>query len=194
MAGKLKGFFRRLLQLDDTPERIARGVALGTLIGMTPTVGIQMTLSVIFATICRANRLAAVALVWISNPFTMVPIYWFDYWFGALILRPFIKVKMLTWADIEKALSTEAEGFFATLWGFIKGLGKITAQAYPVMLFGGLVIGAILAVFAYIFTLRAIKRRRKAKGASHERSETLLEKSAQALPPGAEGGGGSERC
>jgi len=192
LRGKLKGFFRKLLQLDDTPERIARGVALGTLIGMTPTVGIQMTLAVIFAAISRANRLAAVALVWLSNPVTIVPIYWFDYWFGGLILRPFINIEPLTWADIEKALSVKSSGFFGVLWGFIKGLGQITAQAYPVMFLGGFVSGVLLGVFAYIFTLRAVRRYREKKEKKCEQgSETSVGEGAEVLPPGSEGGGGS---
>jgi len=192
LRGRFKGFFRKLLQLDDTPERIARGVALGTLIGMTPTVGIQMTLAVIFAAICRANRLAAVALVWLSNPVTIVPIYWFDYWFGGLILKPFLNIKPLTWADIEKALSVKSSGFFGTLWGFVKGLGQITAQAYPVMFFGGFVSGVLLGVFAYIFTLRAVRRYRERKEKKCEQgSEAPTGEGAEVLPPGSEGGGGS---
>ena len=192
LRGKLKGFFRKLLQLDDTPERIARGVALGTLIGMTPTVGIQMTLAVIFAAISRANRLAAVALVWLSNPVTIVPIYWFDYWFGGLILKPFINIEPLTWADIEKALSVKSSGFFGVLWGFIRGLGQITAQAYPVMFLGGFVSGTLLGVFAYIFTLRAVRRYRERKERKCEqRSDASAGKGAEVLPPGSEGGGGS---
>jgi len=191
LSAKLKAFFRKLLQLEDTPERIARGVALGTLIGMTPTVGIQMTLAVLFAAICRANRLAAVALVWLSNPVTIVPIYWFDYWFGGLILTPFTDIKPLTWADIERALSVKSSGFFGTLWGFVKGLGQITAQAYPVMFLGGFVSGVLLGIFAYFLTLRAVRRYRQQKERKREqRSNASPEEGAEVLPPGSEEGGG----
>ena len=69
-------YVQRILHINDTPEAIALGAAVGMFIGMTPTVGIQMVLMVIVGTVIRANRLAGVAMVYVSNPFTVLPIYW----------------------------------------------------------------------------------------------------------------------
>ena len=88
MAGWLyRKFIVRLLELDDTPKEIARRIAIGVFIAMTPTVGIQMITIAVTRTIFNGNRLAGVAMAWISNPLTIVPIYWFDYFIGSMILR-----------------------------------------------------------------------------------------------------------
>ena len=76
-----------VLHINDTPEAVALGVGLGIFIAMTPTVGLQMTLVLVIHTLFRANRLAGLVMVYISNPFTLVPIYWLDYMVGSVVLR-----------------------------------------------------------------------------------------------------------
>jgi uncharacterized protein (DUF2062 family) len=82
---------RHVLMLDDTPHHIAMGVAVGIFIGMTPTVGVQMILVMIFAFLSNPlfqfNRVAALITVYISNPITMIPIYWFDYKVGTFFVE-----------------------------------------------------------------------------------------------------------
>lgn len=77
---------RQILALDDTDHSKALGVAIGMFIGMTPTVGIQMILVMVTAVLTsrffQFNRVAALLTVYISNPLTMLPIYWMDYKVG----------------------------------------------------------------------------------------------------------------
>lgn len=81
----------QILALDDTDHSKALGVAIGMFIGMTPTVGIQMILVMVTAVLTSRlftfNRVAALLTVYISNPLTMLPIYWMNYkvgtWFVA---------------------------------------------------------------------------------------------------------------
>ena len=75
-----------LFRINDTPEAVALGVSLGVLIAMTPTVGFQILLVLVVHTIFGANRLAGIAMVYISNPFTVIPIYWLDYVVGTFFL------------------------------------------------------------------------------------------------------------
>ena len=79
---------RSILLLDDTPQSIALGTTVGIFIGMTPTVGVQMILVMLFAflvsPVFRFNRIAALVTVYISNPLTLVPLYWFNYKIGTL--------------------------------------------------------------------------------------------------------------
>ncbi|MCX7704228.1 MAG: DUF2062 domain-containing protein [Planctomycetota bacterium] len=164
--GWVKRFFVKLFELNDTPERIAWGVAIGTFIGMTPTVGIQMTVAVLVATLLRGNRLAAVAMVWISNPLTIVPIYWIDYVVGALILR----VPLLKWADIAKVVDLKSSGMFEQFWEFIKNLASLTVDALPAMFLGGAVLGVLLAIPAYYITLKMGRRYKKQRDGRQEAS------------------------
>lgn len=81
-----KDRFRAVLQLDDTPRSIALGLFWGTVIAWTPTVGLQMIMAIITASLLRVNRLAAVVMVWLSNPLTLVPMYWLEYRIGKWML------------------------------------------------------------------------------------------------------------
>ena len=60
-------------------------VAIGVFFSFIP-VPFQMLLAAVAAIILRFNILVAVPLVWISNPLTMVPMFYFCYRIGAAIL------------------------------------------------------------------------------------------------------------
>ncbi len=76
----------RLMRMQDSPERIARGLALGLFIGMSPTFGVQMALALVAAIFLRENKLAAIIGVWITNPVTAPFIYGLEYETGRLLL------------------------------------------------------------------------------------------------------------
>ena len=84
---KLKTFIVWLMMLNDTPHSIAMGVAVGFFIALTPTVGVQMVLIVLLSLFIRCNRTSGLPMAWVTNPFTMAPIFYFNYWVGTLILR-----------------------------------------------------------------------------------------------------------
>ena len=109
----------RLLELDDTPKEIARGIAIGVFIAMTPTVGIQMITIALVCTIFHGNRLAGVSMAWISNPLTIVPIYWLDYVIGSFTViykmkynENWKRMYNLTMSDMAFHISTSAGLFF----------------------------------------------------------------------------------
>lgn len=74
------------------PHVMARGAALGFAIGLSPTMGLQMAIILVLWWI--ANRLlekdfsvaVAMAASFISNPATMVPLYYLYYEIGSMIL------------------------------------------------------------------------------------------------------------
>lgn len=55
---------------------------MGMFLGLTPTVGIQMILVMVVSLFMRFNRKAALITVYISNPLTMIPLYWANYKVG----------------------------------------------------------------------------------------------------------------
>ena len=66
---------RRLLSLDDTPHAIALGTAIGMFIGLTPTVGIQMIIVLLFAVAADRTwefRAAAYTYVHICSSLAML--------------------------------------------------------------------------------------------------------------------------
>jgi uncharacterized protein (DUF2062 family) len=75
-----------VLHADDPPHRIAWGVAIAMFVTFTPTVGFQMVLAVFLAWLLGGNKAVCVPIVWISNPATIIPIYYLCYRIGRFIL------------------------------------------------------------------------------------------------------------
>jgi len=64
---------------------VAGAFAVGLFFAWTP-VPFQMVLAAAVAIPARVNLIIAVALVWISNPFTMPPLFYFAYLLGSWVL------------------------------------------------------------------------------------------------------------
>lgn len=180
MAGRFlyRKIVRRLLQINDTPESIALGTAMGTFIAMTPTVGIQMVLMIIVGTIIRANRVAGCVMVYISNPFTLVPIYWFDYWIGSVTLgqslvsyERFSQELNAYLADIE--MQKAAHGFFLGLWHATTAFFEVQWESivWPSVV-GGSILGLVCAIPVYPITLRGLRAYQRRR--SHRQSLDTL--------------------
>src|SRR5882672_8861500 len=82
--------FRRLLALDDPPERTALAFAIGVFIAFSPFLGLHTILATLIAFLFRFNKIAIYSGTFINNPFlTLVPIIIVSYAVGAFILgRP----------------------------------------------------------------------------------------------------------
>lgn len=68
-----------------TRKSVSGGLAVGLFVALTPTVGVQMTLSIMAAYFLRVNIPAAVATCWITNPLTAPIIYPLQYRLGLWI-------------------------------------------------------------------------------------------------------------
>ncbi len=165
IARKAKDFFLyRVLHVDDTPHRIALGVALGMFTGWLPIVGIQMMVTLVLATIFRANKIVGLPWVWISNPVTMPVMYAIDYWAGRLVmLQPLDNPIGL----FEKALSVRG-GVWTVVTAWLKATWDL---AVPLML-GGFVVALIWGVPTYFVIRWAVVTYRRRR---HERLERKQE-------------------
>ena len=86
MRGALRNYFRRLLTLDDTPERIARAFAVGVFLAFSPLLGLHTFLGLILAFLFGLNRPAILVGVFVNNPWTLVPIYLLGNWVGGFVI------------------------------------------------------------------------------------------------------------
>ncbi|MBS3780735.1 MAG: DUF2062 domain-containing protein [Desulfovermiculus sp.] len=77
-------------------QTVARGIGVGLFLGLTPTVGAQTLLLVIGCLVLRANLLSAYAVSWISNPFTMMPLYWVFHALGRTLFASFFQFDLFT--------------------------------------------------------------------------------------------------
>ncbi len=177
-------YFRRLARSHATPYAIAMGVAIGFVIGWLPIIGFQMLVAVPLCLLLRANFLAAVPIIWLTNPFTAIPIYGANYWVGkrlcdaldAIIGREVVAAPSLWGSNgflarfrelkpiLEDAGWREAS---AALW-------DLTIDFMIPLWLGCLVVGLALAIPAYFLTYRWVialrarreKRRRECLAAS----------------------------
>jgi uncharacterized protein len=72
---KLKQYFNKFLALNDTPERIALGFAVGVFISFSPLLGFHTVLGVFVAVAFGLNRAAVITGLWVNNPWTLLPFY-----------------------------------------------------------------------------------------------------------------------
>src|SRR5919199_6910934 len=86
----LRAAFRRLLALDDPPERTALAFSLGLFIAFSPLLGLHTVLATALALLFRFNKVAIYAGTFVNNPFlTLAPIIVASYAVGAFLLgRP----------------------------------------------------------------------------------------------------------
>lgn len=159
-----RSWIRAILMLDDSPHSIALGTAIGMFVGLTPTVGIQMAIVMVlaFATsrLFRFNRVAALIAVYVSNPLTMVPIYWFNYRLGTLFLE-----ETVTWDEFKQLFHYHS---YAEWWNTLKEL--FVTVGMPLVV-GSVVIGMIAALSSYLLIFRlaeSVQRHRR----EHRRNVT----------------------
>ncbi len=81
---KILSLFR---QQNGSPSFNAKGLAIGVFSGCFPFFGFQTLLGVFFAKLAKGNILLAAIGTWISNPFTYIPLYYFNYKVGSIFIR-----------------------------------------------------------------------------------------------------------
>ncbi|MEE2882433.1 MAG: DUF2062 domain-containing protein [Planctomycetota bacterium] len=151
----------RILQLEGTAHSIALGTATGLFVAMTPTVGLQMVIILLISLVIPVNRLAGFTMVYVSNPLTMIPIYWLDYWVGLKCLAQ----EGMSRADFEQrwleAQSKAGEvGWYEWCLELLRSIGN---DVLGPMFLGGAVVGLICALPTYPVTLRLVRRYRAMK-------------------------------
>lgn len=122
---------------------MATAFAIGVFIGMSPLLGLHTILGLFAAWLLRLNRLITLIGVFITNPWTIVPIYSFGTWFGAKITGMNKIIPVINWTDI-------------TLLGFFKEFRPLLLP----FIIGNTAIGIISAVVGYLLIYKAAKNYR----------------------------------
>ncbi len=72
---------------DGTPYFNAKGLAVGVFSGCFPFFGFQTLIGIFFARLINGNLVLATIGTWISNPFTYLPLYIFNFKVGGLFFK-----------------------------------------------------------------------------------------------------------
>jgi len=99
MRSKRDITYKKILSLfryqNGSPFFNAKGLAIGVFSGCFPFFGLQTLIGVFFAKLARGNIVLAAIGTWISNPFTYIPLYYFNYkvvrFFLILLLMKLLK-------------------------------------------------------------------------------------------------------
>ena len=162
-----RALLRKVLALNDSPHAIALGVAIGIFVGLTPTVGIQtiLILGLVFATrkFMYFNATAAMASTYVSNPVTMVPMYYGWYRIGAWFYP-----SSLTAAEFEQLL--QFEGFS----GWLAAMQNLGSQVALPMCLGALITASIGVAIAYPTTYFLVKSFRNRQEKPPSQSEKAV--------------------
>ncbi len=154
IANKIERFLiYRVLHVDDTPHRIALGLAIGIFVTWTPTMPCQMILVVALSTLFGGNKLVGVPFVWISNLATMGPIYWFNGYVGSLITG-----KDITgwWGAIVDSLHLRD-----TWWQRLQAFWEAFFEYFWELAIGSIIMGLILGGITYFVTYRTVRGYRR---------------------------------
>ncbi len=147
----------RLLRLKGDPLTIARGIAVGTFIGVTPTIPFHTSLTILFCWIFRANLIAALILNWlVSNPLTIPMEYYLSWKIGSMLVGSTIG----SWKEVQDLLSLLRHSSFVEAVEIVgeKGLGFFGS-----MTLGGVILGIPLAIASYMAYLKWFFYRQKRK-------------------------------
>ncbi len=166
MLRAVKYYYLKLLRLRGNPVVLARGLAIGVFVGLTPTIPLHTILILILCTILRGNPIAGIfASLLVSNPLT-IPLHYFAAWKIGVLLTG----DPITWPEV-KALLTQLESR-----GLVDGMailfqygGKVTGS----VLLGGVVMALPVAVVSYFTYLRIYIARLRKK---HRHILQVLEK------------------
>jgi uncharacterized protein (DUF2062 family) len=147
-----------ILHADDTPHQIALGVAIATLVGLMPIMGIQTVVALALAAALRANKAVCVPVVWITNPVTFVPIYAACYALGGFLLGAsgsYAEGKAL----VEALQQSGGLAHILTL-SFWQNLLNWSLNVGVELWIGCMVVGLAMAVPAYVATRWAVAKYR----------------------------------
>ena len=154
----------RVLHIDDSPERIAGGVFAGVLIAYTPLIGLHLLIGLFVAMIFRVNKFATLSFVWISNVFTLIPIYYPSYLLGRKILNIFGKEPEMSLNEILRVFRgvlRELDVSSIIDPAFWDSLRHLFTRVGAELFIGGILIGTVVATLAYQITVKSIKRHRQ---------------------------------
>ena len=159
-TARVKQLAGRMLMLDDTPHSIALGAAVGIFLSFTPLVGVHMGLVVALSLVIRMNRTAGLMAVWVNNPLTVIPVFFFNYLIGSAVLF----WEPITWGVfrgmVQSALTHGT--WYQNLWAMCVELGRIALEIALPLWVGSLIVATALAVPTY-FVVRRLAEKYQAR-------------------------------
>ena len=175
--------FFKILHADDTPHRLALGIALGMFVGLTPTVGFQMIIVLLLASVVKANKLVGLPMVWITNPLTIPPVYFFNYVLGRYLISSWSGGHDMSYAQMRELMAKVSGAGFTELFTghFWREFSGVLMTVGLELWVGSVVVGLLAALIIYLVSFRVINwyRSHTPLGRLHVRRMLLRRKRRQ---------------
>ena len=146
----IKDLIKRLLHIDDSPERTALAYAIGIFLGFSPFLGLHTLLGLTIAFLFGLNRVALLLGVWTNSPWWIVPFYMVATWVGmwATGFR-------IGWGPLREIFQLGMDrGFVSSIfWGSVTSQWGLLVS----FLIGSLILCSLLSVIAYPLSLKCIR-------------------------------------
>ena len=134
------------------PHKIALGLALGIFVGFLPIMGIQMVVVSLIAIPLRANLKSALVGVWISNPFTFIPLYYGNYLFG----RMFLSTRAVGWKEFAGTITQASDWSWTTIRSSLANLVGMGTDILLPLWVGSAILAVLFSIPVYILTYRFV--------------------------------------
>lgn len=151
----VKYYYIKFLRLRGDPKAIARGVAVGIFIGITPTIPLHTILILGFCVLFRASKVAGIlSSIIVSNPLTFFIQYYLSWLVGTAIFPG-----LLSWQRLQEMMDvlSSASGYD----GFKASLSAISALGFDaiiVLVVGGTLLALPLTALSYYYSLKLFTR------------------------------------
>jgi uncharacterized protein (DUF2062 family) len=140
LGARWRDLLHRARHLRGDPPYVARGMAIGVFVALTPTIPFHTAIALALAFILKGSKPAAAIGAWVSNPFTVPIFYYGSYKTGVLLL------------GIQVPFNAKYES--------ITQLLQLGLEATVAMLVGGIVLGLPAALIAYWITRYLVAKAR----------------------------------
>lgn len=127
---------------------VQKALFYGCIIAFLPIMGVQILIATLLALRVQANLPVIIALQWISNPGTVVPIYLAKYQLGSWLLAPFTDNRVEP--EVANQLTDAATSSNGLIAFFQNKSWDQIGHVVGAMFLGGLVIGLIAAVISTV--------------------------------------------
>lgn len=139
---KATTLFKRFVSVSKDPRHIAFSISLGILFGIIIPIGLQTLIIVPIAAILRANVYLSTSATLITNPITVVPIYYLAFKIGS-----YLTANELNWFEIEKIMNNPSYNNLSSLGSNI---------LFPLLL-GNLIFASVLSIIIYFAAFYIMK-------------------------------------
>ena len=157
-----KYYYLKFIRLKGDPYFLARGVAIGTFIGITPTIPLHTVLALSLAFVFRGSKVSALlATVMISNPLTFFPQYYLSWQIGNWLLPG-----KHSWDDVSELINLIVNG--AQYKEILSALSHVGINSLTVLIGGGIILAIPITIIFYCISymfFRAIQKKRLEKKA-----------------------------